>query len=502
MKVLALLTSVGLLASSASAQCEVGHFSVPTYPDFFRMDLCSNYAGFVGGDGNAALFERQGTDWMQVASIPAFVVFDPAPIAVSDRYVAIGNPFASSVTIYERESDWLVPKQLSFSQNINSNGTGVTFHGDMLLVGGTEVLFDATCGPGRAYVFECFGGEWLETGTFLPYNFGSDIRINCGVHQDTDGQTIAIGAPTESGMTPRAGTVYVYERGPNGWVNADKLYPQSIMNDMNFGRGVAVRGDHMLIGAPLGGAGTGSVHAFERGPNGWVETQEITPPDLDVGDQFGISISIQGTRAAIGAPGADSAASDTGAVYMFERVGSTWVQTDRFEPIEKIPADRMGTAVELNESRLFWAGYRAPARVIETSFGIQETTNFCAVNPNSTGAEALVQAVGCESIYSNDLSVVTSGVPPHAGALTFAAMNAQQLPAYGGFLCLQPPLLRIGGGLADAAGEITVPVDFANGPAANVTAGTTWRFQTIYRDLAVAPNALNFSNGLEIELLP
>ena len=50
---------------------------------------------------------------------------------------------------------------LGFSQNINSNGTGVTLYGDMLLVGGSEVLFDATCGPGRAYVFERFGGEWI-----------------------------------------------------------------------------------------------------------------------------------------------------------------------------------------------------------------------------------------------------------------------------------------------------------------------------------------------------
>ena len=92
-------------------------------------------------------------------------------------------------------------------------------------------------------------------------------------------------------------------------------------DDDRFGRSVAFDGDHVIVGADFedgdGGSDRGAAYIFDRdegGTDNWGEVKKLTASDAADGDQFGTSVSIDGSTAVVGAPYKDS-----GAAYVFYR---------------------------------------------------------------------------------------------------------------------------------------------------------------------------------------
>lgn len=109
-----------------------------------------------------------------------------------------------------------------------------------------------------------------------------------------------------------------------------KLLPSDGAAGDQFGRSVAISGETILVGAALADAGfanSGAVYVFVHDHVlGFVEEAKLVPDDPAIGDQFGYSVAISGDTAIIGAPFADTAATDAGAAYVFVRSGTTWTQ--------------------------------------------------------------------------------------------------------------------------------------------------------------------------------
>ncbi len=57
------------------------------------------------------------------------------------------------------------------------------------------------------------------------------------------------------------------------------------------------------------------------------ELDKLTASDAAAEDQFGLSVSLSGDRALVGAPTDDDAGQDSGSAYVFEKQGSVWVET-------------------------------------------------------------------------------------------------------------------------------------------------------------------------------
>lgn len=91
-----------------------------------------------------------------------------------------------------------------------------------------------------------------------------------------------------------------------------------------FGEAVAIDGDLMIVGAPHESHDDdreGAAYLFQRVGSTWMQTQRIAAPDFDVRDQFGSAVDVTfGTGslsyAVVGAPFADG-----GKVYLFKRDG-------------------------------------------------------------------------------------------------------------------------------------------------------------------------------------
>ncbi|MXX57021.1 MAG: choice-of-anchor B family protein [Gemmatimonadetes bacterium] len=115
---------------------------------------------------------------------------------------------------------------------------------------------------------------------------------------------------------------------------------ESIWAAAGFGAAIAIGDGEVFVGRTGGGvAGAiypspGSIHVFERGNDGWDFAYIIAGADVEIGDEFGAALAVDGDRLLVGSPGRIDG---VGGAYIFERGSDgTWVQTVEFVP----PADR------------------------------------------------------------------------------------------------------------------------------------------------------------------
>ena len=111
----------------------------------------------------------------------------------------------------------------------------------------------------------------------------------------------------------------------------DKLTASDASADDLFGVSVSISGDRAVVGAhydDYAGTDSGSAYVFRWDDNGtpsdpsddfWGEEQKLTASDAAPGDYFGYAVSINGDRAIVGAYYDDDAGDRSGSAYVFRR---------------------------------------------------------------------------------------------------------------------------------------------------------------------------------------
>jgi hypothetical protein len=124
----------------------------------------------------------------------------------------------------------------------------------------------------------------------------------------------------------------------------------------DFGASLALDGEHALVGSPglasPAGSQVGAAHLFERTASGWTEVAELRASDGAANDRFGVSVALDGDTAVVGAFTADATAPDSGALYVFERVGGTWTQTQKLVGIGADVGEGLGWSLALQGDTL------------------------------------------------------------------------------------------------------------------------------------------------------
>ncbi|MFK7947394.1 MAG: fibronectin type III domain-containing protein, partial [Saprospiraceae bacterium] len=102
-----------------------------------------------------------------------------------------------------------------------------------------------------------------------------------------------------------------------------KLLASDAAANDEFGRSVSISGDRAIVGARYNddnGSNSGSAYIFELQNGTWVETQKLLASDAATYDYFGLSVSISGDRAIVGAPYNDDNGSKSGSAYIFGEI--------------------------------------------------------------------------------------------------------------------------------------------------------------------------------------
>jgi len=133
-------------------------------------------------------------------------------------------------------------------------------------------------------------------------------------------------------------------------------------------------------------------------------------------------------------------------------------------------------------------------------------TNYCAANPNSTGATGYIAALGSPIAANNDLELYAFDLPANVFGFYVVAAGQVFVPNPGGTqgnLCVGPSIGRMVTQIGNTGpgGFYAIPVDLLNlaqpSTTVAVQAGETWNFQFWHRDSNPGVTA-NFTSGYSI----
>ena len=302
--------------------------------------------------GAAYVFERHGGSWVETQKLTASDGSQgdqfSESVAISGSTIVVGAPIKNidgnfaqgAVYVFERHGgSWVETQKLTAS-----DGSVFGFFGNSVAVSGSTIVVGT--GNEGAYVFNRHGGSWVETQK-LNASDGA-VGANFGLSVAISGSTIVVGASfADIGGTINQGAAYVFERQGRSWVETQKLTASDGAESDAFGNAVTISGSTIVVGASFDSIGgnlfQGSVYVFDRRGGGWVETQKLTASDGAEGDLFGNSVDISGSTIIAGSP-------NTSAAYVFNRNGGSWVETRKLTASDGAEADRFGNSVAVRGS--------------------------------------------------------------------------------------------------------------------------------------------------------
>jgi hypothetical protein len=374
--ILILLRSV-LLAGVALTCCAAAASAVTEYElvdpagaadDYMGWDvaLSGSYA-IVGADlnadvaveaGKALIFHFDGSQWVLEATLYPPAVpngrFGTA-VAISGDYALVGAPNrglgTEAVYVFKRTgASWAQEAVLVPNDWVQGDGFGgsVALDGSYALVGARN---DDTFGTdaGAAYMFSRSGVQWTQQAQ-LP-SFDAEPNGHAGQAVDIDGSRAV---STETGSaTMELGYAYPFRLNGSSWNDDGKVTgaDQGLAVQNYFGSAVALSGLRLLVGAYLHTHSSykGSAYVFDYSPTGgsWSQTAELLGTQGSL-EWFGDGVALDGAVAAAGAQYGTGEASDSGVVYVFEKVGYQWALATKLMASNGTSQQHFGQSVSLS----------------------------------------------------------------------------------------------------------------------------------------------------------
>jgi hypothetical protein len=315
-----------------------------------------------GQDAGAVhLFRRSGVNWVFQTRITAYdgTAYDSfgTAVAIKGDYLAVGAPAVDlvdqnvgAVYAYRRISGlWASPTKITVPDALADDefGLSVALSEEYLAAGARTDEFGIS--SGSVYVFRRSGNAWVQEAklTAADADAGDQFAISVAL----SGTVLVVGSRLDDDHGFDSGSAYVFRRVNGAWTLEAKLTAADAAEGDEFGVSVGVDGDYFIVGARQANIGannnSGAVYIFRRDGAVWTQEAKLTATDAATNDQFGVSVGIAGNHAIVGAWQDADAGRNTGSAYAFERMGTSWTQMLKLR--EGIPAslDDFGFSVAI-----------------------------------------------------------------------------------------------------------------------------------------------------------
>lgn len=111
-----------------------------------------------------------------------------------------------------------------------------------------------------------------------------------------------------------------------------------------FGISTSIDGDTAVIGA----LGDESAYVFVRTAGVWIEQQKLTALDASAGDFFGDRVAVSGDTVLVSAQADDDLGDESGSVYVFTRTAGVWTEQQKLTASDGAEGDLFGTDVSVD----------------------------------------------------------------------------------------------------------------------------------------------------------
>ncbi len=263
---------------------------------------------------------------------------------------------AGAVYVYEYDgSSWILSQKLTADDGAVSDqfGYAVSMDGDTLMVGAFRDD-DNSGDSGSVYVFEYLGDAWTQTQKLIASDGDNSDWFGFAISLENNRAMIA--ANNDDDLGERSGSVYEFVYINGSWVEAQKLLASDGGANEKFGQSLSLSGNRLLVGAyrhqvNAESVGAAYVFEFDGENNNWVETQQLLSSEPVPDSYFGFAVSLSGDRALVGASQDTGNIESSGAAYMFAYDGQNWLQSQKFTVAEMNANGDFGVALDLHENR-------------------------------------------------------------------------------------------------------------------------------------------------------
>ena len=175
-----------------------------------------------------------------------------------------------------------------------------------------------------------------------------------GISVAISGDTAIVGASSDDvGANANQGSAYIFVRNGTTWTEQAKLTALDGAAQDFFGVSVSIYGDTAVVGANMDDVGAnmnrGSAYVFIRNGTTWTQQAQLIASDGAGGDQFGFSVSISGETVIAGAYLDDVGAnSNQGSAYVFVRSGTAWTEQAKLTAADGAVGDGFGYGVSIS----------------------------------------------------------------------------------------------------------------------------------------------------------
>lgn len=177
-------------------------------------------------------------------------------------------------------------------------------------------------------------------------NFGSAVSVS--------GNYAIIGAPRDGvGSNVNQGSISIFQFVSGNWVLMQKITDPSGASNDQFGYSVCLSGNYAIIGSHNDDVGVnsdqGSVSFYQLIAGNWVFMQKMTDPAGAANDFLGTSVSLSGNFAITGSLGDDVGANLTqGSATVFQLVGGIWYYMQKLTDPSGMAYDAFGLSVSIS----------------------------------------------------------------------------------------------------------------------------------------------------------
>ena len=324
--------------------------------------------------GAVYVFTRSGSSWRQQAYIKAS---NTGEAGTADAF-GDGDQFGYSLALSDDGNTIAVGAHTEDSRSAGING---------------DQKDNTASSAGAAYVFARTGTTWAQQAYVKAANPDGGDLFAFTVALNADGSTLAVGSYDEGGSSRGingavdnnrrgSGAAYIFSRTGTMWAQQAYIKTSNAEGGDSFGVHVQLSddGNTLLAGSldedclvtgvnPSGcdndqkaDTSAGAAYVFVRSGQTWSQQAFLKPTTIMGADWFGsrLALSGDGNTAAIASPlegssarglngnQKDSSATDSGAVFVFARSGSTWGQQVYLKASNSDAFDEFGSSLALS----------------------------------------------------------------------------------------------------------------------------------------------------------
>ena len=362
---------------------------------------------FLDNAGAAYILRNNSGTWTVVQKI---VAADRAAddefgtsVAISGDYAIVGAPRKTATVGFELNSAagavyifkntdgiWSQLQKIVASdrETFDEFGYSVAISENYVIVGAPyedEYVngLSSSSNKGSAYIYKKGETVWMDEQKIVGNSVsdGDNFGWSVGISEDY----AIIGSPREGvssngGILIEAGSAYIFRKFSSGtWTQMQRINAVDKGAGDEFGTSVAISGDYVIVGAmyedhnATGGANltsAGSAYIFERDVATWAQAEKIVASDRAASDLFGVSVSISGDYAIVGAYNEDhdqaggNTLNNSGSAYIFKNTSGNWAEENKIVASDRGDSDLFGQAVAISGDYAIAGAYQESENAI------------------------------------------------------------------------------------------------------------------------------------------